>query len=497
MKEKFKSFIELYKELGVECLKRKHLVVALLFLLALNPILAYPSKATTSGALFSDEFEGTQVDSTKWIVEENIGLNNYPAYGGSVVVANSQINLKSNGTAFPCITSKNNPFPSTGDFAICFDLNYSSIGCWGNGLWISQGEFIKSDFLTTCNIFQVWADTEATPTSGYVRAYLLGNLIYRSAVYVQNTPTGHSLTVKLEYTDGIYTVFIDGEEIASAPSQLRPDTLGFGHPQCLLLPINPTVLSPSLHWTSLEIGYIRMLHQPKVAIAITELAKIGLRVDINGEVSGPVSEPLADKTVVLSYLIPGYPTWNQISSLTTDSNGFFSASWIPTATGRFTIKARWSGDEVYSSAFEVKNISIQNDGSESFFLAESNSTLSTLAFNSVSKEISFNVEGPSGTTGYVNLLISKKLLPNVDEITLYMDGQKTNCKIVSTGDFWLLNFTYTHSSHDVLVKMQAGEVPEIPVGILLILVLLITSVFMVFFQKKLEKRPLLKFENIG
>jgi len=256
--------------------------IVLFFTLAISFFAYSPVHAAESSTLFSDHFDGDQIDSSKWLVQDNFTDSSYPASGTSETVANGNLRLQSTGSTFPSVTCKTNPFPATGDFAISFGLNYTTIGFWGNGLWISQGPFIKSDFLTTANILQIWADMEASTHAGYVRAYLLGNIVYRDTVYVQSYPTGRALTVKLEYSNGNYTLYIDGNEIASAASQMRPDTLGLGHPRCSTLPIAP-LDSLQHQWSSLEIDYVKMLNQANLAISTyTQSTQIGSKVNIAG-----------------------------------------------------------------------------------------------------------------------------------------------------------------------------------------------------------------------
>jgi hypothetical protein len=204
-----------------------------------------------------------------------------------------------------------------------------------------------------------------------------------------------------------------------------------------------------------------MLSQANLAVSTnTQSTQIGSKVNIAGALNDINGNPFADQTVILSYLVPGYPTWTPITAAQTDSSGAFSESWMAAATGRFIIKARWGGNGDYASASNTKNISVLNDGAQTVFLAESNSTLSSLSFNSTSNEISFNVQGPTGTKGYVRFMVSKTMVPNMDGMKLLVDGQDTQCKINSDDNFWLLTFNYSHSTHNVMIKLQSIQVPE-------------------------------------
>jgi hypothetical protein len=89
------------------------------------------------------------------------------------------------------------------------------------------------------------------------------------------------------------------------------------------------------------------------------------------------------------------------------------------------------------------------------FSIDSNSTITSLSFNSTSEEISFTVSGPSGTTGYLNLTISKNLLPNLAGLKIYLDKQDVNFTANTVGDFQVLYFSYHHSTHQVVISLPS------------------------------------------
>ncbi|MCW4030560.1 MAG: hypothetical protein NWE92_13055 [Candidatus Bathyarchaeota archaeon] len=85
------------------------------------------------------------------------------------------------------------------------------------------------------------------------------------------------------------------------------------------------------------------------------------------------------------------------------------------------------------------------------FLIESNSTISALSFNATTPEISFTVNGTSGTTGYVKATISKTFMSNGENIKINVDGNPCNCSLDSNDDYWIIIFTYQHSTHQVKI----------------------------------------------
>jgi hypothetical protein len=87
------------------------------------------------------------------------------------------------------------------------------------------------------------------------------------------------------------------------------------------------------------------------------------------------------------------------------------------------------------------------------FQIESNSTVSSIAYNSTAKEIRFQVSGETNTSGYIKITIAKTFMPAPD-INVFIDKNKTDCTISSNGDFWLVVFTYKHSTHQVVIASQ-------------------------------------------
>jgi hypothetical protein len=88
----------------------------------------------------------------------------------------------------------------------------------------------------------------------------------------------------------------------------------------------------------------------------------------------------------------------------------------------------------------------------------SNSTITELVFDSTNKTLGFTVSGPSGTTGCTNITISRTIVTDINELTVYLDGNQINYTAVSTEYTWLLNFTYHHSTHKVLITLGSSQV---------------------------------------
>ena len=83
----------------------------------------------------------------------------------------------------------------------------------------------------------------------------------------------------------------------------------------------------------------------------------------------------------------------------------------------------------------------------------SNSIITELYFNSSSKIITFKISGQDGTTGYINITIAKTLIEDVSELKIYLDDEPINYTLSYTNNFWLIHFTYHHSTHKVVIHL--------------------------------------------
>jgi hypothetical protein len=189
----------------------------------------------------------------------------------------------------------------------------------------------------------------------------------------------------------------------------------------------------------------------------TSATTVGSAVNINGRLYDPSGDPLQNELVVLSYTFAGANSSFPISSSLTDEAGNYNMQWIANASGTFTLEVSWSGNSLYAGASNSTTLSLLPYENEQLFFVESNSTVTALAFNSTSSELSFSVSGPSNTTGYVKATIAKSLIQNSNNIRVYLDGNELNYSLTSTANSWLLQFTYSHSTHQVSVQLAASK----------------------------------------
>jgi uncharacterized protein YxeA len=126
-----------------------------------------------------------------------------------------------------------------------------------------------------------------------------------------------------------------------------------------------------------------------------------------------------------------------------------------------------------------------------FFTVESNSTVSELFFNSTSSELSFTVNGTSGTTGYVKVTIAKSLVTDVENIKVHLDGNQLSVATTEDVDSWLLSFTYMHSTHQVVISLVTNEAELFLSNVLILIAVVIVLAaavigigLLVYFKKR-------------
>lgn len=121
------------------------------------------------------------------------------------------------------------------------------------------------------------------------------------------------------------------------------------------------------------------------------------------------------------------------------------------------------------------------------FSVDSNSTVTDLAFNSASRELSFKVTGPSETTGYVHTIIAKSLLPDVSSLKVYLDGNQLNYTATNQQDSWDIYFTYNHSTHSVEMHLGNPFTNYVLAAIIVIFIITIVSILLSVKRRNKDK----------
>jgi parallel beta-helix repeat protein len=107
-------------------------------------------------------------------------------------------------------------------------------------------------------------------------------------------------------------------------------------------------------------------------------------------------------------------------------------------------------------------IPIVSNGTVNWVSLSSNSTISTLEFNQTQIQISFNVTGAPGTTGYCNISCPKQLMwAEKDQWRVLVGGVAVTPTVTEDADNTYLYFTYSHSTKIVEIRgTDGGESPQ-------------------------------------
>ncbi len=234
--------------------------------------------------------------------------------------------------------------------------------------------------------------------------------------------------------------------------------------------------------------------KPKLDVSCKSSASnSGFHVEIKGSLT--LNETaLSDELILLSYSVNGGKSWQDLTMTSTASDGTYSATWYPTVTGIYLIKAVYEGNANCSGTTTLVSLSVAQYGERNAFSVTSNSTVSSLIFNSTSKTLGFSVVGDSGTTGYAEVYIAKNLVSDASGFEVYLDGNKLEYKVASADDSWLLSFTYPHSEHYVSIYLglnaggpvALGESPWVWVLVVVVTVA-VGSSMLVYFKKRKRK----------
>ena len=237
---------------------------------------------------------------------------------------------------------------------------------------------------------------------------------------------------------------------------------------------------------------------PNVKLSISSTTSyIGFQVDIKVNVTYR-GRPWANwPAIVVAYTAPlkgDVWAWQWINlPLTligmgnTTQDGTYSVVWMPTASGTWWISAGlapfWpaTDGDYPEEASDALSLNVIPHG-DAVFSVVSNSTVSELTFNSTNMELYFSVEGPSGTTGFVDVFISKTLLENPNTLEIYVNGTQLSPEeytVNSLDDSWLLHFEITFASkYDVSII-----IPEFSSSIWMILIGMFTTLAISYVKK--------------
>ena len=192
---------------------------------------------------------------------------------------------------------------------------------------------------------------------------------------------------------------------------------------------------------------------------------IGQDTIINGNLTDDqTGKGVPDENLQLFYsTTPWVETWQELGSVTTDSDGKFTITWKPPESTKYQMRVTWAGNGTYpeSSCYFMMSVSKLGDLITGF---SSNSTITKLSYNLTTQILTFTASGSNGTNGYVNITLKKDPAFNPQSIIVEMDNQTIPYTYLSIDEnTWLVTINYSHSTHTVSVSLLGSIVPELPV----------------------------------
>ncbi len=180
------------------------------------------------------------------------------------------------------------------------------------------------------------------------------------------------------------------------------------------------------------------------------------KLDITGNLTD-AGGGLTDQPVTLSFSADGGGSWSQITTVNTATLGDFIVTWIPSVTGNCLLKADYPGNTTYLPTSTIVNFATTTTNLQpTLFAIQTNSTITAFSVDPTSKQLSFSVSGPEGSTGYIQVFISRTLITDASELQILLDGEPLNIDSASIGDAWLVVCTYHHSTHSVSIDLDSN-----------------------------------------
>ena len=180
------------------------------------------------------------------------------------------------------------------------------------------------------------------------------------------------------------------------------------------------------------------------------------RVQIYGRISEN-NQGLASTPIAIAYSVTNGKTWQDLTSVYTNSDGTFAVVWTPSVTGNYMIKAEWVLDYSLSRVVNLAILPSTDPTSKNIFSVASNSTISDLAFNTTSNQLTFTVDGSAGTSGFTEVTVAKSLIKDTVQVQVIIDGEQVQFLVKETTDAWQLGFTYEHSTHEVALQLNSSS----------------------------------------
>jgi hypothetical protein len=161
---------------------------------------------------------------------------------------------------------------------------------------------------------------------------------------------------------------------------------------------------------------------------------LGYSVGINGTLLGIDSAPISNANILFEFTVPGASGWTTLTSTSSGTNGQYEATWLPQATGRFTVRATWTGNGTYRPSSDTANLTSISYESKYVFSVVSKATVSSVSFDSGIRSLTFEAQGPQSGRSYVDVALPKELLPDSSQLRVLVNGTAATFQTITTGE---------------------------------------------------------------
>lgn len=383
--------------------------------------------------------------STHYGYGYNITMKNVGDYASSVTIGR-YFDFIENGTKFAGSGSE-------------YSWNTSevrSIGFamgWGNQIDVPRNRWIKLEVTSTqTQTFLIYFDTVLDVSANPSELEYPQDVTISGRLMNITSGTGIPNEDLSLYINGVHTTDIQTDSDGNYTHVWRP-TYGTHHIHVIW-----SHGEGAVNWT-----YVTVRTPTNLSISLSSsITYIGFKVEINGRLACMNGTSIPAIPILLAYSVTSGESWNDITSTNTETDGSYSALWIPPATGVYMVRASWAGKRDESiwilGANATVSLAVTPFAEQYVFSVLSNSTVSDLTFESEARELSFTVSGASGTSGFVKVFIAKQLVADVENLEVKLNHEEVDYSVTALDDSWLVHLTYVHSTH--VVTIDLGEIPH-------------------------------------
>jgi ABC-type transport system substrate-binding protein/fibronectin type 3 domain-containing protein len=210
-------------------------------------------------------------------------------------------------------------------------------------------------------------------------------------------------------------------------------------------------------WTQdVRAGPARAVVFVEMSMEVSPSVAIGtLQITCSAVLTNGSGAPYTDVIVGFYYSRNG-GAWTVIGTDTTSPNGTAVWNWQPAErSGSFLIRAVYAGSDSMRSASATTSMEMTEVSVSNLVSVTSTSTLSALTVDKAANELSFTVEGATGTMGTARIVVPTELVGDSSRIVVKVDGVAVQPVLSAVDGGWALVIIYQHSAHTVVVSLGA------------------------------------------